>query len=304
MSAVVYPAVSDELRARVPRGVLAMPWHGFKAQSGAWMLHPSDVYALDPIVLIDHFVMPDSVFAPHPHAGFSAVTYLFDDSTGGIVNRDTFSAQERLLIQPGDLHWTQAGTGMQHEEVPITPGHPAHGLQMFVNSSAANKRTPPAAFHIDAASMPVVCQEGATVKVVLGEYAGASSLIGAHTPIRLLDIRMSAGASLLIPVPAKHNAFALIVGGVLLHDKHDIGGNNAVLYEVNAVHESWEADDAVVLSAGDEGAHVVLISGAPLGEPLFQKGPFIGNSASDVTDMIRRFQTGHMGQLAPTYPPA
>jgi hypothetical protein len=141
--------------------------------------------------------------------------------------------------------------------------------------------------------------KGVRVKVVLGDYEGATSLIGAHTPIRLLDVHLDAGASLAVPTPPKHNAFALIVSGVLRHNKDRIGGKHTVLYEVN--HFS-DQQSQVVLNAGDAATHVVLISGAPLGEPLFQKGPFIGNVAADVTEMIRRFQSGHMGQLAPTYP--
>jgi hypothetical protein len=299
MSTAVMSPPATDLAMRGLRGVLPMPWQGFKANSGAWMLHPNDAHALDPLVLIDHFVMPDAVFPPHPHAGFSAVTYLFDDSDGGFVNRDTFSPQERVLIQPGDLHWTQAGNGMMHEEVPITPGKAAHGLQMFVNSATAHKRTAPDAFHVNAADMPVVHVKGVRVKVVLGDYEGATSLIGAHTPIRLLDVHLDAGASLAVRTPESHNAFALIVNGVLRVNEVMIASNHAVLYEV--IHLSDQRTQ-IVLNAGEQATHVVLISGAPLAEPLFQKGPFIGNVASDVTEMIRRFQSGHMGQLAATYP--
>ena len=49
---------------------------------------PFDV-DLDPFLNIDLFHVTGIVFAPHPHAGFSAVTYLFDDSTTPIRNRDS-----------------------------------------------------------------------------------------------------------------------------------------------------------------------------------------------------------------------
>jgi hypothetical protein len=32
------------------------------------------------------------------------------------------------------------------------------------------------------------------------------------------------------------------------------------------------------------------------------RGPFIGNTPAEVTDMIRRFQRGDMGELAPLIP--
>ena len=102
--------------------------------------------SVDPFLQIDHFFMSKPIFSPHPHAGFSAVTYMFEDSEGSFVNRDTMSAQDSVLIKPGDLHWTQAGSGMVHEEKPTEPGV-CHGLQIFVNLTAENKFSKPQAFH-------------------------------------------------------------------------------------------------------------------------------------------------------------
>lgn len=54
--------------------------------------------------------MSEPTFPPHPHAGFSAVTYLFEDSGGALVNRDSLG--DRSRIEPGALHWTQAARGI------------------------------------------------------------------------------------------------------------------------------------------------------------------------------------------------
>ena len=64
---------------------------------------------LDPFLMVDHFRMREAAFAPHPHAGFSAVTYLFDDSATGLVSRDSLGGEH--AIAPGGLHWTLAGRG-------------------------------------------------------------------------------------------------------------------------------------------------------------------------------------------------
>jgi len=74
------------------------------------------------------------IFPPHPHTGFSAVTYMFEDSAGSFQNRDSLG--DRALIHPGDLHWTQAGSGLMYEEVPSLPGTLCHGAQIFVNLAA------------------------------------------------------------------------------------------------------------------------------------------------------------------------
>ena len=44
---------------------------------------------MSPLVLVDHFVMTGPTFAPHPHAGISAVTLLFEDSQGVMQSLDS-----------------------------------------------------------------------------------------------------------------------------------------------------------------------------------------------------------------------
>lgn len=92
---------------------------------------------LDPFLNLDDFTMSQPTFPPHPHAGFSAITYMFEDSPGAFVNRDSLG--DRSLIEPGAFHWTQAARGMMHEEVPEHPGVRCHGLQMFVNLREVDK---------------------------------------------------------------------------------------------------------------------------------------------------------------------
>ena len=101
------------------------------SQFRAYRLHGSDPSQLDPFMGIDHAWMSAPTFPPHPHAGFSAVTYLFLDSETGIANRD--SQGNSTLIEPGGLHWTAAGRGVVHEENPAVLGRTAHLLQIFVN---------------------------------------------------------------------------------------------------------------------------------------------------------------------------
>jgi redox-sensitive bicupin YhaK (pirin superfamily) len=258
------------------------PWRSFRGgDSGAWMLHPQDAHALDPVVSVDHFRMSQPTFAPHPHAGFSAVTYLFEDSEDGFINRDSLG--HTLPIEPGALHWTQAGSGVLHEEIPRTAGRVSHGLQIFVNSAAALKGHAPAMFHRRADEIAVVePTPGVRVRVVLGDFAATSARIGAHTPLTLLDITLAPRATLDVPLPRGERAFAIVASG-----------------EPHALRFVDEGD-GVALSGGERGLHLALFAGRPLAEPMFPKGPFIGGSAAEVTDMIRRFQSGAMGALAPT----
>jgi redox-sensitive bicupin YhaK (pirin superfamily) len=271
--------------------VLPMPWHAFNSGSGAWMLHPQDLHALDPMVLVDHFTMPTPTFPPHPHAGFSAVTYLFEDSEDGFNNRDSLGTSCR--IEPGALHWTQAGRGMLHEEVPTTPGRVAHGLQLFINSRSSDKNSEPAAFHLAAADIPVVTTDmGVRVRVVQGEFSGLHRRVDAHTQVTFLDGYLPAGSSIDLPVPKGHRAFAIVVQGALVSADGEVAAHQA---------QRFSDDGAVVrLQAGASNTHVVLLAGEPIGEPIVPRGPFIANTPEQAADMVQRFRLGEMGTLSPT----
>ncbi len=270
------------MRSRLITQRIDMPWRSFRGgDSGAWMLHPQDAHALDPVVIVDHFRMSQPTFAPHPHAGFSAVTYLFEDSEDGLINRDSLG--HRLPIEPGALHWTQAGSGVLHEEIPRAAGRVSHGLQIFVNSAAALKGSAPLMFHRRADEIAVVAPApGVRVRVVLGDFGGVSARIDAHTPLTLLDITLAPNATLEVPLPVGERAFAVVVSG----------GPHALCFA--------NEGDGVALSGGELGMQLVLFAGQPIEEPMFPKGPFIGSNAAEVTEMIRRFQSGAMGALAPT----
>ena len=72
---------------------------GFKAQS----FRARDIgEEMDPLVMVDHYVMTESTFGAHPHAGMSAVSLLFDDSEGLFHNRDSLGND--FDLQPGDLY--------------------------------------------------------------------------------------------------------------------------------------------------------------------------------------------------------
>nr|CUV10899.1 putative 12-oxophytodienoate reductase [Ralstonia solanacearum] len=96
---------------------------------------------IDPFIGVDHARMSAPTFPPHPHAGFSAVSYLFLDSETGIDNRDSIGTHN--LTRPGGLHWTTAGRGIVHEEVPAETGKTVHSLQSFVNLPPQRRATAP-----------------------------------------------------------------------------------------------------------------------------------------------------------------
>jgi redox-sensitive bicupin YhaK (pirin superfamily) len=57
-------------------------------------------------------------------------------------------------------------------------------------------------------------------------------------------------------------------------------------------------DEAIITLAAGKAAHVLILSGVELREPVVASGPFIMNDRAQIDDAITRYRAGRMGQLA------
>ena len=143
---------------------------------------------------------------PHPHIGLSTVTYLFD---GEVMHRDSLGTE--LPIRPGELNWMTAGRGIVHSE--RTPQElravrsKLFGIQSWVALSAKDEETSPDFVHYDASEMPVLTDEGKTVRVIAGSILGASSPVKTSSPMFYADVALQAGAS--VPLDPGHDERAI-----------------------------------------------------------------------------------------------
>lgn len=218
--------------------------------------------SIDPFIYLDDFHMFVSTFRPHPHAGFSAVTYMFEDSRGSILNRNSMGDSSR--INPGDLHWSQAASGMMHEQVPEFQDTYCHGLQMFVTLSEENKLKPPRCFHLNSAEIPEIKSDDVRTRVLCGESNGlVSPMNGLLTPITLLDIHLKPGKTFIHEIPQNHFALAIMLKG-------DIGIDNGETSTPVSNHHAIAFDhvgDAIKIVGGTAGAQLIFGSGVPTGRP-------------------------------------
>ncbi|HEU4410329.1 MAG TPA: pirin-like C-terminal cupin domain-containing protein [Polyangiaceae bacterium] len=250
---------------------------------------------LDPFLAFDHFEMAEPFFPPHPHAGFSAVTYMFPQSAGGFINRD--SAGDRRAIRPGDLHWTAAGRGVVHEEVPAARGVACQGLQIFVNLHSSQKWSEPAALHLHEADVPRAATPGGEVRVVAGRHGGLRSPLRPPTDVTLLDVVLGAGESFEHEVPAGETRFLYVLDGEL---RAGPDGAPALLSGGDAV--GFGDEGALVrAAAGERPAHFVLAGGRPLREPVVFYGPFCMTSRDEIERAVRDYEAGRMGRLEPSF---
>jgi redox-sensitive bicupin YhaK (pirin superfamily) len=270
--------------------------HSRSAGLSIAQLHTEHLPAhLDPFLAFDHFQMAQPFFPPHPHAGFSAVTYMFPGSQNGFVNRDTLG--ERIEIHPGDLHWTAAGRGLMHEEVPITRGVVCHGLQIFVNLPSSKKWMAPQVLHQAAADVPRVTTPGCEVRVVVGQHGAVASTLTPPTAVTLLDVTLEANGRLAHPVPAGERRFLYVIDGEVQVETAGaplrLGAGEAVGF--------GEAGDQLVVSASEQRGHVVVAGGRPLREPAIFYGPFCMNTREDILRAVTDYEAGKMGRLEASF---
>jgi quercetin 2,3-dioxygenase len=147
------------------------------------------------------------------------------------------------------------------------------------------------------ADIPVVPVDGGSVRVVAGQFDGQSSPISHDarwlTQVNILDVTLQAGATLNIPVAAGDNAFFVIYSGSFDAPEHVDAAQAAIIFAANGAMAQ--------LRAGSQNLRGVFFSGTPIDEPMFPKGPFMGNTAHDVAQYAARFQRGEMGMLSKSF---
>jgi redox-sensitive bicupin YhaK (pirin superfamily) len=240
---------------------------------------------LGSLLSVDHFHMSQPTFPPHPHAGFSAVTYMLEDSNGGFTNRDSRGDLSR--IGPGALHWTLAGAGVIHEEIPERPGTDCHGLQIFVKLPRAFEEMSPATFHLEPTDIPEVAALGARVRVLVGQHAGTSSPIRLPAPVTLLDVHLEPGAQVALQLPAGEDAVALILAGDGIVAGRGMRRNSALALPAGTVS----------VAAGASALQLIVAHSPPILDPLYWAGPFCMTDPSRLESAEQRYRSGAMGSL-------
>jgi redox-sensitive bicupin YhaK (pirin superfamily) len=259
------------------------------AQFRAYALHAAEL--TNPFLGVDHAWMSGPTFPAHPHAGFSAVSYLFLDSQTGINNKDSLGG--RHLIRPGGLHWTAAGRGVVHEEHPAEYGKTVHMLQIFVNLEHQKQSDAPFALHLPPEDVPVVNLSGATVRVPLGQFGNQQSPLSPPTEVTLLDITLEANSELEVPVAAGQTAFVLPIAGALSVNGERVESDGAPMPVMAAKAQA----NTITLNAQEGAVHVALFVGTPLQQPVYWGGPMAMASSEALNNAMTAFQRGEFGKI-------
>lgn len=256
------------------------------------------VEQIDPFLLLHHadikvpkHLDPDHAgVGPHPHRGFSPVTFIFK---GGVHHRD--SRGNDSVIYAGGAQWINAGMGIIHSERPPHDIEEIGGrqeiIQLWINTPAVHKMDQPAYFPLSGEEAPgkISDDRKVSIKVFSGEVLGLKGPIISHTEVNAATLEFKKGGDISIPLPADHNVLMYLLDGKLTLEGFGL------VEELNAVHFRKDGDGITIKAIED--TRVLLLSGAPLNEEVVSHGPFVMNTQTQILEAMRDYQKGKMGVL-------
>jgi len=256
------------------------------------------VEQIDPFLLLHHAEVKvpshkpirQTGVGPHPHRGFSPVSFIFK---GGVHHRD--SRGNDNVVYAGGTQWMNAGMGMIHSERPPADIHEIGGvqelIQLWVNTPAKNKMDQPSYQPLTADETPeLISTDGLThIKIISGDLEGNKGPIHTLSYVNTFTVKMKKGAKYFFAFPASHNAFIYIMDGQV-----QVVGDSIVEAKYAA---SFNTDGDGIAIEALEDTHLFLGTGEPLNEPVVSHGPFVMNTQTEIMEAIRDYQLGKMGVL-------
>jgi hypothetical protein len=256
------------------------------------------VEQIDPFLLLHHanikapsHVNPDHAgVGPHPHRGFSPVTFIFQ---GGVHHRD--SRGHDSTVYAGGAQWMNAGMGIIHSERPPADIQEIGGrqeiIQLWINTPAKHKMDIPTYFPIKAENVPSLSSEDGKVKVNVfsGELLEVKGPAPSQAIVNAATLYFKEGGKIFIPLPEDHNAFIYLLNGQLKADGFGL------IDELHLVHFKNDGEGISLEAMKD--TRVLLLSGLPLNEDVVSYGPFVMNTQTQIMEAMRDYQMGKMGVL-------
>ncbi|MBW0147702.1 pirin family protein [Marinobacter arenosus] len=245
---------------------------------------------LDPFLMLDEFGSAEASdyiagFPSHPHRGFETVTYMIE---GHMLHEDHLG--NRGDLRNGGVQWMTAGRGIIHSEMPQQEEGVMRGFQLWLNLPAAEKMTEAGYHDIQPEDIPDITIDGGRIKLIAGtvEIDGAArqgAVSGRSTQPVYADILLDANARATLPVPATHNGLVYLYEG-----EASVGDRELQRHAASVLGDG----DRVSVTAGAQGARLLLIAGKPIGEPVVQYGPFVMNTREEIEQALQDFRDGRL----------
>ena len=266
-----------------------------------------DPSEMDPFLLFDDFRNEltedfEKGFPWHPHRGIETITYVL---AGAVDHGDSLG--NRGTLKGGDVQWMTAGSGILHQEMPKGNAQgQMHGFQLWANLPRELKMTKPRYQDVKGHDIPELLEDdGTVVKVIVGSFWGKTGPVdGIAADPQYLDIFVPPEKKRSFKIDTRRQAFAYVFEGagrfadaaaprgVLMEKEYkgqelnirDMSGNRSLV--------EFGKGDEITVQAGPDGIRFLLISGAPIQEPVAWHGPIVMNTDAEIRQAMAELRNG------------
>lgn len=240
-------------------------------------------------------------FPQHPHRGFETITFV---RQGLVDHADSMGAAGRY--GGGDVQWMTAGKGIQHAEMfPLLKKDSPNTLELFqiwLNLPARDKMTEPhfsMFWDKDIPKKVLKDEKGRSIDltVVAGQYGDSrppspppkSWASAENSDVAVWNIKMSPNSEWQLPMAAKGTnrmlyffvGSGLEINGTVIPDYHGV---------------NLDPNQEVLIKNAETESELLLLQGRPIGEPVFQHGPFVMNTRAEVAQAFDDYQASGFGR--------
>ena len=226
----------------------------------------------------------------HPHRGFETVTIAYK---GKVAHHDSFGNSG--VIQEGDVQWMTAASGIlhkeYHEEEFSRSGGDFQMVQLWVNLPAKDKMSPPKyqAISNDMIKRYISEDNLTEIEVIAGNHKGVDGIAQTFSAVNLFNAKMKAAAEEMFTFPQDFNTSLLVIDGeIMVNNTSKVVRDHFVLFENDG--ETFE------IKALKESI-VLILSGAPIDEPIAAHGPFVMNTRAEIMQAFDDYHAGKFGSL-------
>ena len=210
---------------------------------------------------------------PHPHIGLATISYLY---RGRMHHRDSLGTD--AWIEPGAVNWMVAGHGITHSErtddATQKDPMPFFGLQTWVALPKDHEDRPPEFEHAPREALPLMEGEGKEVRLILGSAYGARAPVRTASEMFYADAVLQPGAKLPMPDDHEDRGVYVVEGDVSVAGQRFDAGRMMV----------FRPGDWISLTAGSQGARVMILGGETLEGPRYIWWNFVASSKERIEE--------------------
>ena len=218
---------------------------------------------------------------PHPHIGLATVTYLH---RGAIHHRDSLGTDQ--WIAPGAMNLMVAGHGITHSErmdgEALKKPQSLFGIQSWIALPKGAEDRAAAFVHAPKGDLPMLEGEGKQLRLIMGEAYGARAPVETPSEMFYLDAVLAAGAKL--PLPDNHEDR----GAYVLEGEVEIAGESFAAGRMMV----FRPGDRVSMTAGPQGARVMLLGGATMEGERYNWWNFVASSKERIEAAKEAWRAG------------